>query len=748
MKNELTTSNNIRAIVWEIQLKPYGVVFLSVALTLGLTLLLYPWLHPTSMPLFFVAVMVSSWSGGLRSGLMATVLSTLAINYFFIEPRYSLHIPNLETVLRLSVFFIAAILIGLLNQSRKSALREAKKHLQTSQEAIRREQDRLAFVLRTTGIGLWLNTLPLNALNWDNQTRELFFIPPDVEPTIELFWSRIHPEDREPTRLAVEAALRDRTLYEIDHRAVSPDTGKIRWIRSAGQVICDPDGTPILFDGINYDISCCKQAEASLPQLATEIEQQLRKFDTVVSSVPDFIYTFDLSGRFTYINQPLLNLWQKTFAQAVGKTFLELDYPVDLAERLQDQIQQVIITCQPLKDETPYTSFQGTGAYEYILVPLLATDGAVEAVAGITRDITDRKQSEAKLHETLTLLKAISEYSLDIIFAKDREGRLLFVNPAISQYFGKSVAELIGKDEFFFMEDCAAAEAIRANDLRIMQSGVAEVLEEPIVIDGTLRTFLSTKAPLLDVNGNTMGIVGIGHDMTDRKQAEAALAERNQELDSFVHTVSHDLKAPLRAISNLSEWIEDDLESQLPPDNQQQLQLLRARVKRMESMINSLLVYARVGRQEAPLETFNVAELLNETIDSLAPPQSFSIEIEPPMPTLTTKRLFLSQVFANLISNAIKHHTSEQGHLNISAIEQQEFYEFSVRDDGPGIAPENHAKIFSIFQTLKAEDNSESTGVGLAIVKKIVESEKGTIRLESCLGQGTTFFFTWPKHHD
>ena len=191
------------------------------------------------------------------------------------------------------------------------------------------------------------------------------------------------------------------------------------------------------------------------------------------------------------------------------------------------------------------------------------------------------------------MLNAIGDYSVDIIFAKYRAGRLLFINPAVSDYFGNSVAELLGKDEFFFIEDDEAAEAIRANDRSIIQSGVAAVFEEPIVIDGNVRTFLSTKAPLRDVNGNILGIVGIGHDLTDRKLAEVALAERNQELDSFVHTVSHDLKAPLRAISNLSQWIEDDLEDRLPPDNQQQFQLLRTRVKRMESMIDSLLLYAR-----------------------------------------------------------------------------------------------------------------------------------------------------------
>ncbi|WP_310424086.1 HAMP domain-containing sensor histidine kinase [Chamaesiphon sp. VAR_48_metabat_135_sub] len=185
----------------------------------------------------------------------------------------------------------------------------------------------------------------------------------------------------------------------------------------------------------------------------------------------------------------------------------------------------------------------------------------------------------------------------------------------------------------------------------------------------------------------------------------------------------------------------------MPPDTQQQFQLLRTRVKRMESMIDSLLRYARAGRQEAKLETFDLAELLAEIIDSLAPPEGFRIDIQPPLPTLTTKRVFLSQVFANLISNAIKHHTSVTGHLHIWAIEHPNCHEFIVRDDGPGIAPEHHQQVFAIFQTLKVRENSDSTGIGLAIVKKIVETEQGTIRLESSLGKGTTFYVTWPKSH-
>ena len=225
----------------------------------------------------------------------------------------------------------------------------------------------------------------------------------------------------------------------------------------------------------------------------------------------------------------------------------------------------------------------------------------------------------------------------------------------------------------------------------------------------------------------------------------AELHERNQELDQFAYFASHDLKAPLRAIANLSQWLEDDLDGNLPPENQHQLQLLRGRVNRMENLINGLLEYSRVGRTQTGLLTVNVDMLLKEIIDSLALPATFTIEIESGMPTLRTKQVPLQQVFANLISNAVKHHPHKDGRINISVREIEEFYEFTVSDNGAGISPEFHHKIFTIFQTLEARDTKESNGVGLAIVKKVVDSMGGLIKVESQLGEGAKFIFTWPK---
>ena len=278
-----------------------------------------------------------------------------------------------------------------------------------------------------------------------------------------------------------------------------------------------------------------------------------------------------------------------------------------------------------------------------------------------------------------------------------------------------------------------------------------------------------------DEQGKPRSMSGLVYDITDRKQSELLiqtqsadlqrlnnslmltqqkLQEQNVELDRFVSIAAHDLKAPLRAISNLSEWIEEDLQEQIPGENSQ-LKLLRQRVKRMDALIDGLLRYSRAGREELATETVDVAEVLAETIDSLSPPDDFVIKVISSMPILDTKRLLLTQVFANLISNAIKHHDSPgetlreraNGQMEVAAEDLGDRYCFSIADDGPGIpAGESRNRIFEIFQTLNSPtDSTENTGIGLALVKKIVEGEGGQIWLDDEYKLGCKFCFTWLK---
>ncbi|GAB2722096.1 PAS domain-containing sensor histidine kinase [Hymenobacter frigidus] len=224
----------------------------------------------------------------------------------------------------------------------------------------------------------------------------------------------------------------------------------------------------------------------------------------------------------------------------------------------------------------------------------------------------------------------------------------------------------------------------------------------------------------------------------------SALEKRNKELDQFAYVASHDLKAPLRGVTTIVKWIEDELAAELSPQMHTYLDQMKGRLSRLEDLINGLLAYARVGRTAQSSENVNINQLVEEIADLVVPPD-FTLRVGPGMPTFVTDRLGLQQVFTNLLSNAVKYHHRGAGQLEITCQEVGQHYEFRVQDDGPGIAPEYHQKIFLLFQTLRDRNTAESTGIGLSIVQKIINEHHGTIRVDSAQGQGAGFIFTWPK---
>jgi signal transduction histidine kinase len=237
----------------------------------------------------------------------------------------------------------------------------------------------------------------------------------------------------------------------------------------------------------------------------------------------------------------------------------------------------------------------------------------------------------------------------------------------------------------------------------------------------------------------------LGEQLLAQQRLATALRRSNEELDQFAYATSHDLKAPLRGIMNLAGWIEEDLGVQAPADVKTNLGLMRTRARRLEALIEGILAYARAGRVREKIESVDLHQLVNDVVELIAPPPGVQVIIGSSLPVLTTERVPLQQVLMNLLQNAVKHGCpDETGRVEIVAERTDGAWRIEVRDHGPGIAPEFQQRIFGVFQTLAPRDQVEGTGIGLAMVKKLVETRGGRLSVESEVGAGAIFSFTWP----
>jgi signal transduction histidine kinase len=223
------------------------------------------------------------------------------------------------------------------------------------------------------------------------------------------------------------------------------------------------------------------------------------------------------------------------------------------------------------------------------------------------------------------------------------------------------------------------------------------------------------------------------------------LETSNKELKDFAYVVSHDLKAPLRAIKTLADWLSTDYADKIGQDGKEQIDLLLSRVDRMHNLIEGVLQYSRVGRIKQRPVNVNLNDLMSEIIETIGPDKNIRIEVKNQLPTIFFEQTRITQLFQNLLNNAVTHMDKSNGLIEVTCAEEDGYWKFAIADNGPGIKQKDFERIFQIFQTLLPRDQLESTGVGLTIVKKIVETYGGRIWVESQVGIGSTFHFTLPK---
>jgi len=370
----------------------------------------------------------------------------------------------------------------------------------------------------------------------------------------------------------------------------------------------------------------------------------------------------------------------------------------------------------------------------------------------IQKEIAERKRAEETLRQSEERLLILFEYAPDAIFLNDTKGNFVDGNKAAEEMVGYAKEELIGKNisKTGLLSEEQVPKA--AKHLEEIVKGKPTGPDEFTLKrkDGSYVTVEIRTFPVR-IGNQTLGL-GIARDITERKKSELSQNELitkvdkiNRELNDFASIVSHDLKAPLRGIKTLANWILADCADKLGDQANEQINLLLDRVERMYNLIEGALQYSRLGLTKGKLIQVNLNTFVPEIINMVVPPENITVTIENKLPVIEFEETQIMQVFQNLLSNAIKYMDKPQGWIKVGCVEQDGFWKFSVADNGPGIEEKHFEKIFKIFQALPTSPMFEGTGVGLTIAKKIVELYNGKIWVESKVGQGSTFFFTLPK---
>ncbi len=620
-----------------------------------------------------------------------------------------------------------------------------------NEASLRDNEQLLRLAMSGAHAGSWDWEILTGKVVWSAENYVLYGLDPaNGLPSYAAWENALHPDDQDRANAEVNRVLEQRlSEFQSEFRIIHPQLG-VRWLLGLGRITFNQQGEPVRLSGINLDITAHKQAEASLRR-SEEFNRR------ILENNQDCIKVLDLEGRILYMND-------------AGKKLLEIDDFAKYNRSLwmqfwQESDQDLAQVAFTNASAGTISKFEGqcptvTGVpkwWEVIVVPLSDSQGKVEQILSVSHDITERIQSEFAIKESEERFRSTFEQAAIGVAHVGLDGRWLRVNQKLCDIVGYTESELLSMNfQSITHPDDLLTNLGYVQELIEGQSQNYTMEKRYIHKLGQVVWANLTVSLRRDALGAPLYLISAIEDINARIEAEFVLQAqtvelakttalvklRNQELDRFSYVVSHDLKAPLRAISNLAGWIQEDLSGTVDLDIQGNLELMQSRVGRMETMIDSLLRYARLGYTEANMETFSIEDLLIEIVDSLDIPSSFTVSLPSSLSPITTNRVLLSQVLTNLISNACKHHNRLDGCIHVTAQAHDEVWELTVADDGPGIAPENHDRVFDIFQTLSSSDEG-NTGIGLSIVKRIVETQGGEITLESQVGVGTTFRFTW-----
>ncbi|EDP96943.1 PAS domain S-box protein [Kordia algicida OT-1] len=520
----------------------------------------------------------------------------------------------------------------------------------------------------------------------------------------------------------------------------------VRWVQINASLIFDANEKPIAAQGIIRDITDQKKFDDKLIESENRLSTLILNLDSAVLLEDENRNIVLTNAKFCEIFKipvsPELLKGQDCSNAAEESKILFKDPKlfINTINRILHEKKQVIGTELTMADGT---------ILELDFIPILK-GGTYKGHLWTYRDISlNRKYSKSLEAQKEKYSSIIANMNLGLVEV-DNDDKILMVNQSFCEMSGYDEDELIGQiggKLFPIAEDENIIE--RENKKRL--NGTSNSYEINVKDkQGTPKNWLISGAPNYNLDGEVIGSIGIHLDITELKNLEKQkekilekLEKSNNELYEYAHIVSHDLKSPLRSINALVSWIKMDNEGKFDDPTLQNLKLIEDTLEIMENLISNILEYSSAGSETAASKEVDLNTTMEDLHRLLFVPEHISINILKKLPVVKGDPTKFQQLFQNLMSNAIKFCDKDNGIVEIDVVEEPSFYQFSVRDNGIGIDKKFHDRIFKIFHSLNK--SKESTGIGLSIVKKIVDLYEGNIWLESELGEGTTFFFTIKK---
>ena len=536
---------------------------------------------------------------------------------------------------------------------------------------------------------------------------------------------------------------------------------------------------PVIRDGRVMAVICAADKPADYAQGDVEVvdalgammvdmvahqraEEQLRKFSRVVEQSAASIVITDLDGTTEYVNPKFCELTGYTREEALGVNPRIVRSGLTPPE-VYAGLWRTITAGGVWRGELANRKKNGEIFWEQVSIsPVVDAGGRITHFVAVKQDISAVKQAEEALRASELRLRTIVDNLPALIGYVDASEQLRFVNRAYSDWYGLSEEDLLGRT----VRDLVGEDGylmVRGHIRTALERGEVVRYELALRIRGEPRQLLTTYVPDVGPEGKTRGYYVMAEDVTEFKQAEGKIRELNEtlerrvaertaeleaanrQLESFSYSVSHDLRAPLRAIAGFSDLLMEHARGELSQDHSKMLERVARNVEKMNSLIDDLLSFSRTSRAALEPTSFDLAELVREVSEGLeAAYPSARIEIRA-LPRVSGDRALLRQVLANLIGNALKFSSKvEEPRVEVGQIRRDGGTIIYVRDNGVGFDMAYGDKLFGVFQRLHRTDEFEGTGVGLAIVEQVIRRHGGRVWAEAAPGKGATFYFTLP----